>query len=1429
MGGRAACSTCTCKHVYIASSAVTSRRISLLTLTLSAAILVTASAQDLTYADLVAKVSSSPSVSPGSPGSSTSDANTASSSTAGTSNGPVPSPPAGLSGAAAAGPQAGSSYSGASPSPAVPPSPAGGPSSGSSPSGEPPQPGSSPGPSSPSPDGLPQANVSSLSPGTGQGTLVAAGPSNAQASPPPGSQAYMAAAPAGQTTGNAGGTSVPSAGAAPAGQPSGGTNADPLAGALPADTLRQYNSAGQTSALNIPTSVGAAEARQTDIPPGTDPQTAAMLRVQAAAQQQLGISGGAPAPSTSPNQPDVDALAAFSAGITNLLQLQAEGLKGWGTSTNPCVGWTGVSCNEGGRVTSIDLGGWLVRAKLTPALVGLDHLKSLNMSMCQLVGPLPPEWGNNSAWRNLTILDLSYNPTIGGGLPDEWGGNTSFHSLTTMVLRSTGIVGGLPLGWGVPGSFPLLSFLDVSDNALEGGLPEVWATDGALPKLQTLLLSNNTLEGGLPPAWGASNISLASLGVLDLSDNDFVGQLPETWGPGMPALYELHLQNNALVGPLPASWGARTSWRTLGWLDLHGNQLTGNVPATWAPLTALHKLHALVIKPGNPDMCGPLPQRFSSITFDVGFAPINSTNLVACAVLHPSVPALAPEAGAAVSSRVAPAPVARGPALAVSHAAVPPSSAAGVGAEIENVVPDGTATSITLDDPLFAGSGTTSQPITRPKPAAPAPQAAKKASLGSPARAPGPLAGGALGAAGGPSGAADTLLSGDDLVAAVSPLDSPSKGPASSKGIRSPFRPAPGPAADGGPAAYLQAQYNLTGFGLLPASPQTRKIFLNSFKKAVDADLNATLVQVEDITPEATEDPDIAGSATPDAASAGDAGLVGLGRRRRLILAAPSVAGVGNAPRDPALVSPDDTAASAAAAAAQAAASFGLDPGAAGAQDPAAAARGRPAAGGGSSADASESQVTRDTVLTTFIIFTTPKNLLSMANEINDTAITKKFTKNLVKAGFEGTKAKLVDLSMVQPDGTLAPLPQPPPSPPPPPVAAGWSFNYDSGFEASSGEGSGDGSASPKLFGFWPSSLGAFIVVFVLLPLALIAAGGLFYYFRFIRGRGDKPKGGNTTSQPGPKSVEMPKAATLPNQTESETSSEDGLGKQKNPRAPAPRDNSADSLADAANKDKELVVISNLSPAPSDLISSPEGSLTESDIKPIIPTKSSKAALAESGICRTRSGGAERELRGRSGAVVPRSAERPRGSRQPSFPGHRGDYASPTGTLERTRGASGSGGVNLEKLAREMQAFEQDLLRQEQMMRAGSGNVRQVDFDPLGDPYMQGPSHPRRNSSREELNVGRGLTRVPSRGFGSSGRDNNEHRLRSLERELGLRPPVHVSERDRDCDVLANARAILEDMEGGRGSALARSRSGMSMGSARGGSDKGRRSNRSPQ
>jgi hypothetical protein len=123
-------------------------------------------------------------------------------------------------------------------------------------------------------------------------------------------------------------------------------------------------------------------------------------------------------------------------------------------------------------------------------------------------------------------------------------------------------------------------------------------------------------------------------------------------------------------------------------------------------------------------------------------------------------------------------------------------------------------------------------------------QAGKKAAVATPAKAPGPHAGAGFAKAGAPTEGLDSLLGSEDVSVTAFSVGAPSRGPTPAKGSRSPFRPAPGPAADGGPAAYLQVQYNLTGFGLLPASPQTRKIFLNSFKRAVDGDINATLVQV---------------------------------------------------------------------------------------------------------------------------------------------------------------------------------------------------------------------------------------------------------------------------------------------------------------------------------------------------------------------------------------------------------------------------------------------------------------------------------------------------------------------------------------------------------------------------------------------------------
>jgi hypothetical protein len=229
-------------------------------LVLGAAVLVNgprAGAQDLTYADLVAKV--------GTGGSSSSS-----------SSGATPSPPpeAAVSPPPVAGTTS-SSRATTSPPPdaAVTPPPAGG---GPMPPSSPTQAGPASGPPLPQAGSAgPALGAPAVAAGPAVSAVAAAGPAAALPQQPP----------------------APTAG-----------YADPLAGALPADALLRLDGVGQTTALQIPGGIGAGEARDpvVEAAPAVDPRAAALQKVQAAAQAQLGITSPASASGSTAlaSQPD---------------------------------------------------------------------------------------------------------------------------------------------------------------------------------------------------------------------------------------------------------------------------------------------------------------------------------------------------------------------------------------------------------------------------------------------------------------------------------------------------------------------------------------------------------------------------------------------------------------------------------------------------------------------------------------------------------------------------------------------------------------------------------------------------------------------------------------------------------------------------------------------------------------------------------------------------------------------------------------------------------------------------------------------------------------------------------------------------------------------------------------------------------------------
>ena len=233
---------------------------------------------------------------------------------------------------------------------------------------------------------------------------------------------------------------------------------------------------------------------------------------------------------------------------------EATGGEDWTNDDNWLTGrpldtWYGVSVDEDGRVTDLDLDFNGLRGHLPPELGDLDRLHTLTLSRNELEGGIPAEL------RRLPILLL-------------------------LNLRDNRFDGEIP-PW--LGDFSYLDQLDLSRNGLEGPIP---AALGNLRALRLLDLSDNDLTGPMPPELG----NLTALEVLLFMRNDLEGPVPETF-ERLVALRFLNLTGNAgLSGPLPASLTALFS---LSELHLGGTALcapTDRAFADWLERLRRHRV-----------------------------------------------------------------------------------------------------------------------------------------------------------------------------------------------------------------------------------------------------------------------------------------------------------------------------------------------------------------------------------------------------------------------------------------------------------------------------------------------------------------------------------------------------------------------------------------------------------------------------------------------------------------------------------------------------------------------------------------------------------------------------------------------------------------------------------------------------------------------
>ena len=217
-----------------------------------------------------------------------------------------------------------------------------------------------------------------------------------------------------------------------------------------------------------------------------------------------------PAPSTSDTgspKSDRDILA--------LLYNATDG-PNWRESANwlsdrPLHEWYGVSTNERGHVTHLDMFNNRLSGPLPSELANLSSLEFLALGDNRLNGPIPPELGNLS---NLWAIDLPRSQ-LTGSIPPELG---NLSNLGTLVLRGNQLSGPIPSELG---NLSNLGSLYLDDNRLSGSIPPEL---GNLSNLETLRLFVNQLSGSIPPELGG----LSNLRLLYLSDNRLEGCVPES-------------------------------------------------------------------------------------------------------------------------------------------------------------------------------------------------------------------------------------------------------------------------------------------------------------------------------------------------------------------------------------------------------------------------------------------------------------------------------------------------------------------------------------------------------------------------------------------------------------------------------------------------------------------------------------------------------------------------------------------------------------------------------------------------------------------------------------------------------------------------------------------------------------------------------------
>jgi len=240
----------------------------------------------------------------------------------------------------------------------------------------------------------------------------------------------------------------------------------------------------------------------------------------------------------------------------------------WLSGESICI-WEGVTCDDSGKVNSLNLGMNNLQGFIESEISELRELKELRMFSNNIEGSIP------DSFKELTKLEIVdfYDNKLNGTIPDAL---YQVRSLKSLHLANNFFSGTISSDIGELNN---LTELMLSVNDLSGTIPD---EIGLLSNLEYLILYSNKLKGSIP-----SSISLLKkLNWIDLSTNFIGGEIPNEFYE-LISLVNAYLSENNFLGTISSNIGSLTNLKQL---FLSSNSLTGEIPNEISNLLLLETL-----------------------------------------------------------------------------------------------------------------------------------------------------------------------------------------------------------------------------------------------------------------------------------------------------------------------------------------------------------------------------------------------------------------------------------------------------------------------------------------------------------------------------------------------------------------------------------------------------------------------------------------------------------------------------------------------------------------------------------------------------------------------------------------------------------------------------------------------------------------------